>query len=333
MKLRSLGKLEKVCSRSKSKNQQADTLYFVIQGKEQKLTQIRRRRNTITILGDEGVIRSTKINEPVPIPTLPQQNSRGMESVGHHGWPAVRDEVSLGDHPHVPDGREERVAGNVIPQVFTLLHGGLQIKVDDVAVGGVVEREEDSLEHVAIADSAGNEVGEARQPRRGRAEADGGRGGPELGLDEDRGVEGGQGAGGVGEEGGGEEGEGDEGKGGVRGGEGGEEEEEDKGDSGAHRQGSDPLPIHHYRRRPYVQGAEGHLHLQICNQAAALLSSTLILLQEDEKDVGFDLFLLPLRSARLRAAICTFVFNHKYVSMQILLLYVRADFVWIWAFN
>lgn len=271
MKLRSLGKYDKVCSRSKSKRQKNHAFAFSPWDKRSILSK-KGKRSLFTVLGDKRVIRCTEINEPIPVATLLQQNSRSMESVGHHGRPTVRDQVRLGDHPHILDRRKKRVAGNIIPEVIALLRGGLQIEVDDVEVGGMVDGKEDTLEHIAIADGAGDKVREAGRGRRG-AEMGGGRGGAELGLDEDGSVEGGEGIGGMGEERGREEGKGDEGEGVVRGGEGGEKEEEDKGDGSSDGQGSDPLPLRPHRRRPRVQGVEGRLHLPIWGEFSATIWS------------------------------------------------------------
>ena len=103
-----------------------------------------------------------------------------MERVGDHGGSPVRDEVRLLDNPHIPEPLEQRVALHEPHQIGALLRRGLEVEVDHVAIGGVVESEEDAGDGGAVALGAGDEVGEAR---RGREGGDGE--GAELGFDED----------------------------------------------------------------------------------------------------------------------------------------------------
>jgi len=167
-----------------------------------------------TILCDKWVIGGAEIDEPVPIPKLPQQNRGGVKRVCDHGGSPVRDEIRLLYNPHIPEPLEQRVALHEPHQIGAFLRRGFEVQVDHVAVVGVVEGQEDAGDGGAVALWAGDEVGEAR--RRGEGGDDGE--GAELGFDED-GV-GGGGDGAV---------EGEDG-GSLRGGEGGEEEEEEGAD-------------------------------------------------------------------------------------------------------
>ena len=55
-----------------------------------------------TILCDKWVIGGAEIDEPVPIPKLPQQNRGGVKRVCDHGGSPVRDEIRLLYNPHIP---------------------------------------------------------------------------------------------------------------------------------------------------------------------------------------------------------------------------------------
>lgn len=105
-----------------------------------------------------------------------------MEGVGDHGGAAVGDEVGLGDHLDVAAGGEDMVALDAVTEHGALGDGGGEVEVNDVAVAGVVEGEDEG--GGAVAEGAGDEVGEARRRREG---VDGE--GLELGLDEEGGRE------------------------------------------------------------------------------------------------------------------------------------------------
>lgn len=66
------------------------------------------------VLGNEGVIGGTEINEPIPVIALRERNSGGVESVGDHGGAAVGDEVGLGDDPDVAELLEGEMAVDLV---------------------------------------------------------------------------------------------------------------------------------------------------------------------------------------------------------------------------
>lgn len=90
------------------------------------------------VLRDEGVIGGAEIDEPVPIATLSEEDGRGVEGVGDHGGAAVGDKIGFCDHLNIADGGEDGVADDEVVEVLALVEGGLEVEVDDVAVGGMV---------------------------------------------------------------------------------------------------------------------------------------------------------------------------------------------------
>ena len=84
-----------------------------------------------------------------------------MERVGDHGRAPVGDEVGSGDDPDVAEAGVDRVVADGGGELKALHRGGLQVEVEHVAVGWVVEHPEGPPEAAAVAGGAGDEVGEA----------------------------------------------------------------------------------------------------------------------------------------------------------------------------
>lgn len=215
-----------------------------------------------TILRDERVIRGGEVDEPIPIGAAgagvsPQEGGGGVQGVGDHGGPAVGDEVGPLDDAHVGGGDDEWVAREPRGELLPVGVGRLGIEVQEVAVPGVVEREEDAAERRGVPGGSGYEEGDAGQRRGG-----GRRGRGKLVFDEEA----------RGRRGGGGEGE-------REGGEGDEEEERERGADG---QGEQPPAVHggggdglHRRRRQqssvmvlyFSTGLVGQLHPYIHRHA------------------------------------------------------------------
>lgn len=147
---------------------------------EVKIAWQMRERVQQIVLGNEGVIGGAEINEPIPVITLRQSNSGGVESVGDHGGATVGDEVGLGDDPDVAELLEGEVAVHVACEEAAVFRGGVAVEVEDVAVAGVVEGGERAEDGGGVGGGAGDEVGEARRERGGGW----GRERKKLGLDE-----------------------------------------------------------------------------------------------------------------------------------------------------
>lgn len=84
-----------------------------------------------------------------------------MERVGDHGGTPVGDEVGSGDDPDVAEAGVDRVVADGGGELEALRRGGLQVEVEHVVVGWVVERSESPPQAAAVAGGAGDEVGEA----------------------------------------------------------------------------------------------------------------------------------------------------------------------------
>ena len=91
----------------------------------------------------------------------PQEGGGGVERVGDHGGSTVRDEVSTVDDADVGGGGDGGVGGEVGGEAGAVGVGRLGIEVQDVAVPGVVEREEDAAERGGVPRGSGDEEGDA----------------------------------------------------------------------------------------------------------------------------------------------------------------------------
>lgn len=77
---------------------------------------IRERMQQI-VLSNKWVIRSTEIDEPIPIAALLQQDGSCVERIGHHGRTPVGNEISLGDHADITDGGKDGVILNKVVEI------------------------------------------------------------------------------------------------------------------------------------------------------------------------------------------------------------------------
>lgn len=114
---------------------------------------------------DEGVIRGAKVNEPIPIAGLSEQDRGGVEGIRDHRRATIGDQIRLHDHPNIPNLREQLMAIEIGLELGPLFFRRLKIEMNDVIIPRMVESQEGALEHVAIAKGAGDEVGEARGSR------------------------------------------------------------------------------------------------------------------------------------------------------------------------
>lgn len=143
-------------------------------------------------MGDQRIVTSAKIDEPVPLASS-QQHGYGMEGAGQHGGASVRDQIGLLHNPHIADLGERRLAGDELRQPPALAGAGLKVQVQEVVVGRVVERPDHSLQLAHVPSQRRYEVGEARRVpvRRPGGGAGGRREGGEVRREEEDGEDGG----------------------------------------------------------------------------------------------------------------------------------------------
>lgn len=113
-----------------------------------------------TILRNEGVIRSLKIDKPIPIAAISQKNG-GTAKQRSNGRGAVEiHRISAPNNINILCSGEDCNRPNRGGKLHPLLRGCAAVEVEEVLVVGVVEGPEQPEEAGGVAVCTGDEVGE-----------------------------------------------------------------------------------------------------------------------------------------------------------------------------